>query len=446
MKSHHEKPIAQTLCGACIRRQGLTRKQIGNLIAKASKSSECSICGGLLSTLGSLSENVAQALSNYEFETFLVGTSVPQSMLDREDEIRSALRIRGRESLKAQITRTICKKVSALTRKKVDYSRPDITVLVPLGNGPIVVTPRSIWLSAKYRKLERGISQKNKVCCVCNGLGCASCDFEGKTSTSVQSIASEYLTHLFEAEKCNFIWVGGEDENSLVLGSGRQFYVEVLGPKKRKVDLLELSKRRVRRDYSDVVNASHGIEFKSIKFLSSRPTQIPMFKLDCEVHLIKKSLEEKNGSFHEPLDIEQLEGKFRGVRVSVKVSRKFKRVFRFVDSVKAIPSEDGKLNLRIRCDGGIPIRKLVRSDDDSVAPNLSSHLKGYAINDEHPFDILDVSIVEPNGSRPPQQRVRSRKGRFSRKQEGSQRSEDSSIEESHPSDELEQSEAIISDE
>ena len=44
---------------------------------------------------------------------------------------------------------------------------------------------------------------------------------------------TDFLTKSFNAEGCNFVWLGSEDENSLVSGSGRPFFVEIVTPKKR---------------------------------------------------------------------------------------------------------------------------------------------------------------------------------------------------------------------
>ncbi len=390
---------------------------------------------------------VAEKLSAYEFANFLVGTTVPQSLLDREDEIRSALRIRGREGLKTQITRTIGKKVSQITGKKVEYARPDLTVLVPLGNEPITITPRSIWISARYIKRERGISQKSKTCNICSGLGCASCDFRGVSTSSIQSIATEFFSRVFKAEGCNFIWIGGEDENHLVLGEGRHFFVEVVKPKKRSYTTIpstnskRMNKPRKRhlllgREIRASANASTGspssveiessqgdtsnsnVEFKSIEILPSKPTRIPMFKMDCEVHLVRQAKEEEGiVAEHSLIDASAIEKEFSGTKVSVQVSRKFKRVPKFIESTKVTQAGGDKLTLRIKCDGGIPIKKLVSSNDDSVTPNISTFLKGYVIDQTMPFDILGVTLIQEE--RPVQSVLK--RHQFSHRQAGNNR-------------------------
>ena len=117
------------LCSFCLRRQGVSAKQVRS---GAVGSSECEICGGLLADLSRIAGLVTNKLKGYEFDTFLIGASIPQKVLDEEDEIRAHLKIRGREGIKTEITRTIATRVSKSTHRKVNYSRPDITVLASL--------------------------------------------------------------------------------------------------------------------------------------------------------------------------------------------------------------------------------------------------------------------------------------------------------------------------
>jgi tRNA U54 and U55 pseudouridine synthase Pus10 len=407
--------VLPVLCTYCMKRNGLSKSKIGKQVERSNGKS-CVICEGSLSKLNRLARKVSEGLSGYEFDSFLVGATVSQIMIDREDELRSSLRIRGREGVKTQITRTIGRKVSEITGKKVNYARPDITILVSLTDESIEVIPRSIWVSSRYLKRQRGISQKSKTCVVCSGLGCATCDFKGISMSSIQAVATNHFARMFKAEGCNFIWMGGEDENSLVLGAGRPFFVELVKPRKRNplsfdrtgtADARQKTKRRrtpTSLPEPEALSSSfeNGVEFTGTQILSFKPTNIPAFKVDCEVHLVKvigadnlsPSMQE-NGAKNvcvSTLNASELEDKFRDTLVSVRVSRKFKRVTKKIDSVVVSQADDGsEVSLRIKCDGGIPIKKLVQSDDESVVPNLTSYLNGYSVDNSKPFDILEVS-------------------------------------------------------
>jgi tRNA pseudouridine synthase 10 len=342
----------------------------------------CDICGGLIANLPVVAKDASEKLRSHEFATFLIGASIPQEVLDKEDEIRARLKIKGKEGIKTEINRSIAREISKKTGGKLSYSFPDITILVSLPSRQITITPRSIWLFARYQKKVRGLPQRASLCKVCGGVGCAACGYRGSPKNSIQSIVNDFLTRKFEADNCNFIWIGSEDENSLVKGNGRPFYIEIQKPKKRKV--------RLTTSRSIDLNT---ISLSSIELLTSKPSTIPRFTMKCIVYLVPK-----DGS--EPLKEimkTEIESKFKELAVRVRLSKRFRVVRKIIHSISV---ERCVLNhpfaLKISCDGGIPIKKLVLGDEDTVSPNVSEYLKGFNIDPEMPFDIQEIRLSEPN--------------------------------------------------
>jgi tRNA pseudouridine synthase 10 len=348
----------------------------------------------MIGRIPAIAKKIASDLKGYEFETFLVGTSLPQKLLDKEDEIRSHYKIRGTEAIKSEITRMITTEIVRQTRKTVEYARPDVTILAMLDTGEEQITPRSIWLMARYKKEIRGLAQRSSFCNICNGLGCASCNYKGSNESSIQSLVSSYFGKKFRAEGCSFIWVGSEDEKSLVNGDGRPFYVEIRKPMKRKISKTLLNS----------VSISEGLSLKSLYVLPSRPKSIPQFRMKCLVYL--SNAPESNGAKENSeqqqskVMINEIESKFRDLLVQVKISRKFRTVSRKIRYIKVMQNQERHpYVLEIDCDGGIPIRKLVLGNDNTVSPNLSSYISGYVIDPELPFDILDVTLIESNSNK-----------------------------------------------
>ncbi len=96
------------------------------------------------------------------------------------------------------------------------------------------VQTRPVFLWGQYTKTERGTPQKQKPCGTCLGKGCIDCNYHGISEfDSVEGLISEYLFEKFGAMQTKITWIGGEDSTSLVLGSGRPFFVKLLHPKKR---------------------------------------------------------------------------------------------------------------------------------------------------------------------------------------------------------------------
>ncbi|MHB8568170.1 MAG: tRNA pseudouridine(55) synthase [Nitrososphaerales archaeon] len=379
-------PARIKLCESCIEREYGASKPRG--IARSIKPSDCDICHGELSKLPKLVEEINEKLREFEFETFQVGTAVPQRFLDKEDELRSAFKIRGRENLKTQITRSIGSRISKKLQKNIDYARPELTILVSLNDHSITISPKSIWLEGSYLKNERGVAQKGRLCAVCGGLGCASCEFKGFDRASIQSIIGDFLKEAYLAHDCNFIWIGSEDENSLVGGTGRPFFVEVVRPKRRGKGTAKIVGRGKTKMS---IALGHGVAFRHSGVLSAKPTNIPQFKLECEVHLVRKLVEGESND-QATIDIKKIESSFSPAEIIVQVPRKFRTVSKKVDSV-SVNEEGGHATLVIRCDGGIPIRKLLAAKDDSVSPNFNEFIRGYAIDDSKPFDVLAVDLI-----------------------------------------------------
>ena len=137
----------------------------------------CYVCAGAMTLVKPLSDDIVVELKKYDYDTFLVGASVPHTILDNDDELRSRFKIKGRDSIKSQITKMLSQKVKTQTGKTVNYSKPDLTILASMGDRQISINLRSIWLAGKYVKLKRGLPQRSSACGICNGLGCAECGY-----------------------------------------------------------------------------------------------------------------------------------------------------------------------------------------------------------------------------------------------------------------------------
>lgn len=358
------------LCRYCSSREGL----------KAHSEKVCYLCNGLFERIGEISTQIVDKLSDYQYETFLIGVAMPSDVLDDEDELRARLRIKGKESIKSHFNSILTRKIATLTRKKVDYSMPDVTVLVSLSDNSISLSCRSVWLFARYKKTKRGLSQRSSNCHVCNGLGCAECNYKGRSGTNIETLATSLFCQKFKGETCNFVWLGSEDENSLVGGSGRPFYVEVIQPRRRFASTTISKQRKSPLE-------SEGLHIVGIKRLERKFSEVPMFDINCKVYL------KSDGDTQAPeLNKEEIERSFSDCVVNVRLNRRYRVVQRIIRSVRASIPENGMAELVIDCEGGIPIKKLVSGQDNTVEPNLSHLIKNYHLDPDMPFDILNVEL------------------------------------------------------
>lgn len=372
------------LCKYCQKRLGVKPHQ------QIQGKSSCYVCNGLMEFVRPLSEEVVAKLKEYDYDTFLVGASVPHTVLDNEDELRSRLKIKGREGVKSQITKMLSLRIKQLTGKTVNYPKPDATILVSMVDQQVTVNLRSVWLGGRYAKLVRGLPQRSTICTVCSGLGCAECGYRGKSKDSVQARITGFLTEKFGADDCNFVWLGSEDENSLVDAPGRPFFVEVIHPTKRfamREMLEDRTKSKVSR--KRIFFRSKEIEVRDLNQIDHRITDVPQFEILTKINLRRK----QDAPFLDDSQVSLIEKEFDHASVNVRLSRKLRTVRKEIYGIACRKINGGNtLELTVHCDGGIPLKKLVTCQDDSVDPNLSARLSSYEVDRERPFDILRIKV------------------------------------------------------
>lgn len=318
----------------------------------------------MLLRLPNVERRIVNLMGRYEFETFSVGMVVPAEVQEREDQLRSELKIRGMETIKSQIARDIIASLESKTRKKLDRKNPDLTVLVDMGQGGLLVTTKSLFLSARYTK-PSGVSQKIELCQNCSGRGCDKCRSGRHDRPSIEEILGKKLGNVVGSSKAKFTWIGSEDEESVVYPPGRPFIVEVKNPRRRHVP----SRFRV-------TTGKGMAEVTAVRLLKERPATIPSFVFKTRV-------------FIEPVErLDRLDTSIirRITRTTIRYrNNKGKDVAKRVYSIRV--KKVGKLAaVEIKLDGGLPVKRFISGE--SVSPSLSEVL-GIQLECKK-FDILRV--------------------------------------------------------
>ncbi len=219
------------LCSQCAYRQGLGREESilnegsGSRISVTTPSGregstineECYICNGLLSRLDDIFKEMLYAVKEYDFKSFLIGCSIPNHMIEREDELRAHMKIKGRESIKGNISRVLGSRLASLGYT-VDYMHPDIDIHLDLDldNFRVNVRSRPIYLAGNYKKRIRGLTQKG-------------------SENSVESMIRGYIMKEYLCDDVRFSWIGGEDRESLVI-NGRPVFIKLINPRRTKIE------------------------------------------------------------------------------------------------------------------------------------------------------------------------------------------------------------------
>lgn len=346
------------LCRWCLERHGGGR----------AKPDKCYICRGLMDSLNSIVGTIVEAVKGYEFETFLIGATLPTQIYEREDALRARLKIRGMESAKNQLTRELGMRLARLAKKRVEYMKPDVTISLTIdkeNNVGVAVKSRPLALAGRYVKKSRGVPQKQDRCPSCEGRGCDSCNYSGLSGyDSVEGVIAKGLVEMTLGQAPKFTWIGSEDQNSLVLGSGRPFYARVFNPKKRK-----LKKRKI--------NGS-GVQ-ATLSVINDEPELQPRFKVKTRIHArCDRALTGQ--------DIKNLNS-LAGAEVSFE--NRWKTAMKKIHSARTRRIDGSEFALIMVADGGLMIKQFV-GGEEYMKPNISEILgtKCECIT----FDILGVKL------------------------------------------------------
>ena len=344
-----------------------SNKLLGKKLKKNFNNSErCYICKNLFENLNHFLKLMLDVSSKYSFKTFSVGAMIKPSIVDRDDLIRSQFKLKGIDSIKTDITKELGLLFSRKTKTVVDHIDPEITFTMNLKDESCEIRSKFITLSGKYVKSQRGLPQKQKSCENCSGKGCRICNFHGISEfDSVEGIISKFLFKKFGGTTAKFTWIGGEDHSSLVLGTGRPFFVKLQNPLKRKPKLSSVS--------------IGPLTLSNLKFIHETPKKSLKFHSTIKIKISgKEKINSKNFK------------KLRNLTTNpiVVYDKSGKRSEKNISKINYKKNSEKTFTVTIEAEGGLPIKRFVLGDD--ISPDISSILGVNCVCQE--FDFLDIVV------------------------------------------------------
>ena len=238
------------MCAWCLGRQYASSstdiESTGLLMAKRLglvPSEDCELCGSAFERRKEVMNRIVNELARFEFETFQTGITLPNDSVEKEDEIRSKLKLSSGISLKKGLAAMFRQELAKRIHKKPALRNPDITVRISLPEAVFEVESKPVIVYVEYLKLARGVSIRAIPCWKCSGGGCAECGGTGvdRQDRSVETELTRVFLAAFQGRKVKISWSGIEDDSSLLLGGGRPAYVEIVAPIKRVSGLMSLN-------------------------------------------------------------------------------------------------------------------------------------------------------------------------------------------------------------
>ncbi len=203
---------------------------------------KCELCGNAFQRRREIEKRIIAELGQTEFSTFQVGVVLSNGSVDREDEMRSKLKLSSGISLKKGLTTMFRRDLAELLYRTPSLRNPEVTIRIGLPEESVYVERKPITFYVEYLKLRRGVPIRAIPCPKCQGEGCEACKGRGiEEDESVEAALVGAFLEAFLGAKVRISWSGIEDESSLLLGSGRPTYVEVVAPTRRESGLLRLN-------------------------------------------------------------------------------------------------------------------------------------------------------------------------------------------------------------
>jgi tRNA pseudouridine synthase 10 len=328
--------------------------------------SKCYVCKNLFYNLDNFLKLMLESSSHYIFKTYGVGIVIKHSIVDRDDFLRSKYQLKGIDSVKTDIAKELIKSFTKKTTKIMDPIDPEITFTLNMKDESCQLRSKSITVFGRYVKSERGYAQKQTSCDNCSGKGCRVCNFHGISEfTSVEGIISKLIFKKFGGTTTKFTWIGGEDKSSLVLGSGRPFFVKINNPSKRNPKLNDEKFDYLSIFHLKLVNESPK---KPLNFHSKIK-----IKISTVSQIDSKHLKKLKDLISTPIFIYEKSGK-----------RHEKKIF----NLKYKKNSMNQFTLIITAEGGLPVKRFITGDD--VSPNISTLFNTPCVAQK--FDFLDILV------------------------------------------------------
>ncbi|MEM1574806.1 MAG: tRNA pseudouridine(54/55) synthase Pus10 [Nitrososphaerota archaeon] len=352
---------------------------------------KCYLCENKIKkeNIKNFSQKIFNELKTIEFKTFLIGTSIPFEIHEREDIIRSEYGLITGEDIKSEINREIGKNLLNLTNAKVDFYNPDVTIITNIFNDNFFIQINPVFIKGFYKKYVRNLPQSPWICNICKGVGCEKCDWQGrKYPSSISELIGEVSAKIFEAINYKFHAAGREDVDALVLGSGRPFVLEIIKPLKRTIDMKFLEKiiNENAKGMIEVNNLCYTTkkEINELKIKSQKASKTYLAKVFFENEVDEEDLKNLELKMNN-ITIEQR----TPTRVLNRRKDKIRRKFLYYIKAKKVNSKI--VEFEIKAQGGLYIKELITGDNGRTIPSISEILRNKVINIE--LAVINIEII-----------------------------------------------------
>jgi tRNA pseudouridine synthase 10 len=314
-----------------------------------------------------------------------VGVELPVHVEEREDEFKAEFDVSYGENMRSEFGRLLGKKLAEHVGKSVDYSKPEIVILINPITENVRLQVNPLYIAGYYKKLVRGIPQSRWLCSNCRGKGCEKCNWTGKMyMESVEELIEKPFLEETGGSKASFHASGREDIDARMLGKGRPFVIEIAQPKKRFLDLKKLEKAvNVKAEGKILISNLRFVDKSVIRKLKKGEASQKEYRViiefeedvtDDELRLLEEKLTNITVKQRTPL---------RVLHRRADLTRE-----KYIYEVKVKKLSPKRAEMKIKCQGGLYVKELVTGDEERTKPSVSEILKNKAKPIK--LDVLNV--------------------------------------------------------
>jgi len=328
-------------------------------VAKTRKPGKCFVCKNLFEELPKFADQAANKLKKIEYERFMVGVRINDSLVMLEESLWENSGVAYCEPLKSEINRELGKLIEKETGKIPDENRPEVIVLLDLQNNKIEISINPLYVYGEYKKLVRGIPQTKL-----------------KGYETVEDLIAKPLLKVTRGHSHTMHAIGREDMQARCL-AWRPFVLEINQPLKRMANLKAIERQ---------INRGKKVKAKGLRY-SSRKEIVQMKRKRIE------KVYRLTAKFEKPVeDIKRVE-KLVGT-VKQKTPRRLlkdkpdKLRHKKVKSIKWKKINTKNYEFEIQTESGLYIKELVSGDNGRTKPSISGILGN--TGEIKQFDIVKI--------------------------------------------------------
>ncbi len=302
-----------------------------------------------------LAKQLANSLREYEIESFMLGISYPYYISNEE-------RKKLRKSFQYKLVKFLEKELDA----KANYSDADASITLDLNKDIAYIHIKPIYIYGRYKKLVE-MPQTRLYCFKCKGKGCKECCFKGVISSeSVEQLLAKHACKAFEAEDAILHGAGREDIDVLMLGKGREFVLEVVKPKKRKISLKKLEEEINKEEENklQVMLLRYATKKDVVSVKNKKSEKLYSAIVECSEVISK----EKLGKLKGKIEIKQKTPTRMLRRKRDKVRIKYAEI------LEVKPISEREFEIKIRASSGLYVKEFISGDNARTEPSISSIL------------------------------------------------------------------------